>query len=196
MQKLLTQIRACRLCESHLPLGPNPVIQASPSARLLIIGQAPGTRVHESGVPWNDASGNRLRQWLNTDTETFYDPARVAIMPMGFCYPGKGRSGDLPPRPECAPAWHSQLLAHLPEVKLTLLIGQYAQQYYLAGTDLLKQHKTLTERVRHHTLWPAGYFLLPHPSPRNQLWLQRNRWFELETLPLLQQRIAELKLHD
>ncbi|WP_036228168.1 uracil-DNA glycosylase family protein [Marinobacterium jannaschii] len=184
LHDLLTQIRQCDLCKEQLPLGPNPVVRASSSARILIIGQAPGTRVHASGIPWDDASGKRLRQWLNLSDEAFYDQSRIAIVPMGFCYPGKGRSGDLPPRPECAPKWHHLLLQQMPDLELTLLIGQYAQKYYLQD-----QYKTLTERVSHWQEAPDGIIPLPHPSPRNQIWLKRNPWFEQQLVPELQRRI-------
>lgn len=180
---LLRQVRQCRHCEPHLPLGANPVVQLHPDAQLMIIGQAPGTRVHATGIPWNDPSGDRLRRWLDMDREMFYDPHRIAIMPMGFCYPGKGKSGDLPPRKECAPLWHERLLEHLPNIKLTLLIGQYAQQRYLSN-----DYKTLTERVQN---WRASTPLLlpmPHPSPRNVRWFQRHPWFEAEVVPWLQQQ--------
>lgn len=188
MEDLLTEIRACEHCVEHLPLGSNPVVRASSSARLLIIGQAPGTRVHKTGIPWNDPSGNRLRQWLNLDSEQFYDESHIAIMPMGFCYPGKGKSGDLPPRKECAPLWHARLLDRMPDLQLTLLIGQYAQGYYLEDN-----YKTLTERVRHWAECPDGVIPLPHPSPRNQIWLKRNPWFEEDVVPMLQQRVARLR---
>lgn len=163
------------------------MVRAQSSARLMIIGQAPGTRVHASGIPWDDASGKRLRQWLNLSAEDFYNEQKVAIMPMGLCYPGKGKSGDLPPRPECAPQWHQPLLSHLPEVRLTLLIGQYAQQYYLPG-----KVSTLTQRVQRWREYAPDYFPLVHPSPRNQLWLRKNPWFEQEVVPALQKRVAEL----
>lgn len=192
MKQLLDEIRSCTLCNRELPLGPNPVIQANSSAELLIIGQAPGLKVHTSGIPWDDASGKRLRNWLNIDDTSFYNPKKVAIVPMGFCYPGKGKSGDLPPRPECAITWHEQLMASLPNIKLTLLIGQYSQRYYLSGTKFLEDNKTLTERVRNQEECPASFFLLPHPSPRNQIWIKRNPWFETETLPMLQQSISTL----
>ncbi|MFT2007155.1 uracil-DNA glycosylase family protein [Pontibacter sp. 13R65] len=185
LETLLQQVRSCRLCEEHLPLGPRPVLTASTSARLLIVGQAPGTRVHASGIPWHDQSGKRLRQWLNLNEETFYDETKVAIIPMGFCYPGKGKSGDLPPRPECSQHWHQQLLALLPSVKLTLLVGKYAQDYFLGP----RACPTLTETVEQwHTYLPE-FMPLPHPSPRNQFWLKRNPWFEQDAIPVLQEQI-------
>ena len=177
---LMQQVRQCRACEPHLPLGANPVIQAHHNAQLLIIGQAPGTKVHATSIPWNDPSGDRLRQWLNLDKETFYDPTQVAIIPMGFCYPGKGNSGDLPPRKECAPLWHEKLLTLLPNIKTTLLIGQYAQNYYLQDKP-----KTLTETVKNWQHWAPEKIPLPHPSPRNNIWLKRNSWFDKELLPYL-----------
>lgn len=184
---LLDKVRDCSHCRAHLPLGPRPVVQAAPSARLLIIGQAPGTRVHKTGIPWNDPSGDRLREWLQMDKETFYNPEQVAIMPMGFCYPGRGHSGDLPPRPECAPMWHSPITALLPDIQLTLLIGDYAQRYYLKDKP-----KTLTDTVKTNTRWAPDFIALPHPSPRNNLWLRRNPWFEQEILPTLRHRIDQL----
>lgn len=186
LSPLLSEIRACRLCEEHLPHEPRPVVQAGATARLLIIGQAPGRRVHETGVPWNDASGERLREWLRLSPEVFYDPAQVAIMPTAFCYPGKGRSGDLPPRAECAPAWHPRLLAALPQVRLTLLIGRYAQEVYLRENG----KSTLTETVAAYKEYLPQYFPLPHPSPRNRLWWKTNNWFEEEVLPALRERVA------
>lgn len=191
LNELLAQVRRCHLCAEQLPLGPRPVLRAQPGARLMIIGQAPGTKVHASGIPWDDASGKRLREWLQMDRETFYDENRVAIMPMGFCYPGKGRSGDLPPRPECAPQWHAPLLAQLPQVSLVLLIGQYAQQYYLP-----ERPASLTETVQQWQRFGPRYFPLPHPSPRNQLWLKRNAWFEDEVLPELRRAVAALMSED
>lgn len=185
---LFAQIRACRLCEAHLPLGPRPVIRGSEHARLLIIGQAPGTRVHASGIPWDDPSGDRLRQWLGVDKATFYDESRIAIMPMGLCYPGKSKSGDLPPRPECAPTWHDKVLMLLPNIELTLLIGQYAQAYYLR--DAAKG--SLTETVRSWADYGPAWLPLPHPSPRNTFWLKKNPWFEQDVVPHLQQRVAPL----
>ena len=187
---LLDEVRACTFCED-LPLGPNPVVRADSRARILVIGQAPGTRVHNTGIPWNDPSGERLRQWMGVDSDTFYDASRIAIMPMGFCYPGKGKSGDLPPRPECAPRWHPRLLDHLPRIELVLLIGQYAQGCYL-DKQVAAKYPSLTDKVRHwHELGPR-YFPLVHPSPRNQLWLKRNPWFEAEIVPALQQRIGQI----
>ncbi|KAF0809438.1 hypothetical protein A167_01721 [Alcanivorax sp. S71-1-4] len=184
--RLLEEVRACRLCEDVLPLGPRPVIRAARSARILIIGQAPGTRVHATGIPWNDPSGDRLREWLAMDAETFYDERRIAIMPMGLCYPGRGRSGDLPPRPECAPTWHDRVRAELPALRLTLLIGQYAQRYYLPAW-----RGSLTENVRHYAAAPPGLFPLPHPSPRNRLWLRQRPWFEAEVVPALREAVRE-----
>ncbi|GAB6263853.1 uracil-DNA glycosylase family protein [Photobacterium sp. 53610] len=183
---LLHQIRQCTLCQAHLPLGPRPVIQASSEARLMIVGQAPGTRVHDTGIPWNDPSGDRLRRWLELDRETFYDPSRIAIMPMGLCYPGKGKSGDLPPRPECAPQWHGQVWPLLPNIGMTLLVGQYAQNYYLPDKP-----KTLTETVRAWRQWAPTYLPLPHPSPRNTLWLKKNPWFEAEVVPYIRDYVHQ-----
>lgn len=187
LEPLLTQIRACQVCASALPLGANPVVQAHSEAKILIIGQAPGTKVHHSSIPWNDASGNRLRAWLDIEKQTFYDPKQIAIMPMGFCYPGRGQSGDLPPRKECAPLWHEALLKHLPNIELTLLIGQYAQNRYLSNKP-----KTLTETVQNWQAWLPNYLPLPHPSPRNTLWLRKNPWFEEQTVPYLRQQVHQL----
>jgi len=187
---LLEQVTQCQACKAHLPFAPRPIVQAAPSATLLIIGQAPGIKVQQSGIPWNDASGKRLREWLKMDDTTFYDPNQVAIMPMGFCYPGKGKSGDLPPRKECAPKWHEALLKEMPNIQTILLIGQYAQKYYLKGSDFLKQYPTLTERVRHTQEAPNDIICLPHPSPRNQIWLKKHPWFNQDILPYLQQRLG------
>jgi uracil-DNA glycosylase len=184
---LLREVQACTLCE-NLPLGPRPILSAKSSAKILIIGQAPGTKVHASGIPWNDPSGDRLRKWMGLDAEQFYNAKQVAIMPMGFCYPGRGGSGDLLPRPECAPKWHDKILEQLPQVELTLLIGQYAQAYYLND-----KYKTLTERVKNWQKFSSeGYFPLVHPSPRNQRWLKNNPWFEQEIIPVLQTQIRGL----
>lgn len=188
LNELLQQIRACRLCEAHLPLGPKPVLRASATARLLVVGQAPGTRVHESGIPWNDASGIRLREWLGMSRERFYDEAKVAIVPMGFCYPGKGKGGDLPPRPECSRAWHPRLIPLLPGIALTLLIGHYAQAYFLGE----RRRASLTETVRAWREFEPRYLPLPHPSPRNIGWFKANPWFEAEVLPALRRRVAAL----
>lgn len=186
VKKLLAEISCCRVCEAHLPHGVRPVMAASPRSRLLIIAQAPGRRVHASGVPWQDVSGDNLRNWLGVDHETFYDPDKIAIMPMSFCYPGSGKSGDLPPRPECAPLWHPRLLKQMKQVRLTLLIGQYAQHYYLGD----RAYKTLTETVRHFDDYLPQFLPLPHPSPRNRIWLKRNPWFERDLLPLLKEHVA------
>lgn len=186
---LLARIRACRVCAAHLPLGCRPVVQAHPSARLLIVSQAPGRRVHDTGVPFNDASGERLRGWLGIDKPTFYDPRRVAIVPMGFCYPGKGKSGDLPPRPECAPLWHPQLLPRLTHVQLRLAIGSYAIKGLLGE----RRRATLTETcAAWRDYWRGGILPLPHPSPRNTAWFQRHPWFEQDVLPALRRRVARL----
>lgn len=182
--QLLQAVRSCTLCAAHLPQRPRPVLQASLKARILIAGQAPGKKVDLSGIPFDDASGDRLRQWLGLEAKVFYDPDIIAILPMGFCYPGRGRSGDLPPRPECAPTWRKLLLEQMPNLQLTLAIGQYAQAWHL------QQRATLTETVR---AWrDYGPVPLPHPSPRNNLWLRRNPWFEEQLLPPLRARIAAL----
>ncbi len=187
---LVNAIRQCDVCKAHLPFPPQPVVQLHESATLLIIGQAPGLKVEQTGIPWNDASGNRLRTWLNQSTEDFYNKQKTAIMPMGFCYPGKGKSGDLPPRTECAPLWHEQILNALPNIKHILLIGNYAQQYYLKHSDYLRRYPTLTERVKHFEATPKPYICLPHPSPRNQYWMKKHPWFEQTVVPYLQQVIS------
>ncbi|MDG3084607.1 uracil-DNA glycosylase family protein [Vibrio hannami] len=184
LEKLLSEIRSCKLCEPELELGANPVIQANQEARLLIVGQAPGTRVHKTSIPWNDPSGDRLRNWLEIDKDIFYDPTQIAIMPMGLCYPGKGKSGDLPPRKECAPLWHTKVLELLPNIEMTLLIGQYAQNYYLKDKP-----ETLTETVKAWDKWAPKYIPLPHPSPRNTLWLRRNEWFERDVVPYMREHV-------
>ena len=186
LDDLLARVRACRVCAEHLAAGPRPVVQFSATARLLIIGQAPGARVHASGIPWNDPSGDRLREWTGLSKDVFYDPARVALMPMGFCYPGTGESGDLPPRPECAPLWHDVLMAHLPPDRLTLLVGGYAQKRYAAHG-----RRTLTEIVRDGEAAGPGLFPLPHPSWRSGNWMRSNPWFELEILPKLRLAVAQ-----
>lgn len=187
VEHTLAEARACRLCAAELPLGPRPVVQASAASRLLIVSQAPGRKVHETGIPFNDPSGKRLREWMGVDSDTFYDADRIAIVPMGFCFPGTGKGGDLPPRPECAPTWHPRLLPLLKQVRLTLIVGQYAQKALLGQ----QRGRNLTETVR---AWPDHLaeerLPLPHPSPRNQMWLRRNPWFEAELLPELRQRVA------
>jgi uracil-DNA glycosylase len=189
LQALLREVRACRICEAHLPLGPRPVLRAESTARILVVGQAPGTRVHETGVPWNDPSGDRLRQWMNVDRDTFYDASRIAIIPMGFCYPGRTpRGGDKPPRKECAEHWLAQLLDHLPNIRLTILAGQYAQRQYLGDT----RKDSLTETVMHWREYTPRFVVTPHPSPRNTYWLQQNPWFEAELVPYLRRRVKAL----
>jgi len=185
---LLKEVRGCTFCAAQLPLGPRPVVRMQRSAQLLIIGQAPGTKVHESGIPWNDRSGDVLRGWLDIGRDDFYDETRIAIMPMGFCYPGVDpKGGDNPPRPECAPRWHDLLLKQLPDIRLTLLVGQYAQKYYLAG----RQGRTMTETVqRFREYLPDAYFPLPHPSWRNLSWQKKQPWFAAETLPALRKAIS------
>ncbi len=185
---LLKQISACMVCADELPLGPRPVVQASASAQILVVGQAPGKRVHETGIPFNDPSGDRLRSWMGVSSSCFYDEQKVALIPMGFCYPGTAKSGDLPPNKACAQRWRQALLEHLNRVELVLVIGQYAHAYHLAG----QQGKNLTETVRRwREFWP-DLVPMPHPSPRNNRWLARNPWFESEVVPNLQQRIASI----
>jgi len=188
LDKLIAEVRACRECVKELPLGANPILRAQRSAKILIIGQAPGTKVHASGTPWLDPSGKRLRNWMSVDDDVFYDESKIAIIPMGFCYPGKGNSGDLPPREECAPLWHKKLLAHLPSIKLTLLIGQYAQKYYLKNSQYYSG-RTVTETVSNWKKYSPKYFPLPHPSPRNTMWLKKNSWFENKTIPQLRKQV-------
>lgn len=187
MDKLLEKISQCQICKSHLPLGPNPVVRASVKSKILVIGQAPGTKVHASSIPWDDASGRNLRGWLGVSNEQFYNPELFAIVPMGFCYPGKGKSGDLPPRPDCAAEWHSQLLLKMPNIELTLLIGQYAQAHYLTN-----RKTTLTETVKAFRDYGPQYFPLVHPSPRNGIWMSKNGWFEEEVLPVLKERVSQV----
>ena len=188
---LLDEVRGCTYCASQLPLEPKQVIQLHPGARNLIAGQAPGLKVHETGIPFNDASGNRLRDWMGISAELFYDAEKTAILPMGFCYPGKGPSGDLPPRPECAELWRHRLLELISNIQLTLLVGQYAQNWHLGEGRKIN----LTETVRAwREFWPE-LLPLPHPSPRNNGWLKLNPWFEEEVLPKLRSRIAEIYSH-
>lgn len=188
LTRLLAEVRACQACAAELPLGPRPTLRAQAEVRVLIAGQAPSTRVHATGIPWNDASGKRLREWLGLPPEVFYDPERVAIIPMGFCYPGRGKSGDLPPRTECRQLWHDRLLASLPNLRLRIVIGQYAHAYYLAG----RTAATLTETVRAWREYAPAVYPLPHPSPRNQLWLKRNPWFADELLPELREAVRRV----
>jgi uracil-DNA glycosylase len=185
---LRRKIAACKICADHLPHGVRPVAQFSSTARIVIIGQAPGSKVHASGIPWDDASGDRLREWTGLKRETLYDPTRVAIVPMGFCYPGKAKGGDQPPRPECAPKWHGEVLSLLPETRLTLLVGSYAQAHYLPQTKAL----TLTERVRKFADFLPEFLPLPHPAWRSAIWMKKNPWFEEQVLPELRSRIAQL----
>lgn len=188
LSALLQEVRACRLCAAHLPHGPRPVLQIDSRARVLIAGQAPGRRVHASGMPFQDASGERLREWMGIAPGVFYDASRIAILPMGFCYPGAGRSGDLPPRPECAETWRERLLTRLPKLELTLAIGQYAHAYHLGAA----RKASLTETVRTWREYAPALLPLPHPSPRNTPWLRANPWFEQELVPALRKRIRVL----
>lgn len=186
MEDLVNSIRQCNICSKNLPLGPRPVFTAHPEAKIILIGQAPGTAVHKSGIPWDDPSGNRLREWLGVDKSTFYNPRNFALVPMGFCYPGKGKSGDLPPREECAPQWHNLLFEQMPQAKLKILIGSYAQKYYLQERNA----ETLTQTVKNFANYLPDFLVLPHPSPRNNLWLRKNPWFEKTCLPVIQQYLA------
>lgn len=188
MKSLLKEISNCTICKKHLPFAPRPVLQAGSDAKIIIIGQAPGLKVQQSGKPWDDASGKKLREWLGVTEEIFYDPKKIALIPMGFCYPGKGASGDLPPRPECAPQWHQLLLSAMKKVELIILIGQYSQNYYLGK----KAGENLTETVKSFKKYLPDYFVLPHPSPRNRFWLVKNTWFEKETLPSLRKNVKEI----
>ena len=188
LNSILREVRNCKLCEAHLPLGANPVLSINSQSKILIIGQAPGTKVHATGIPWNDPSGDELRRWLDVDKNAFYDPDIFGIMPMGFCYPGRGRGGDLPPRKECAPTWHSMLSSQMPNLKLILLIGAFAQSYYLGE----RRKNNLTETVKNFKEYLPNYFPLVHPSPRNRLWMRKNPWFETEVLPELRDRVLTL----
>lgn len=185
---LIVEIRSCTHCQQHLEHGPNPVLEATSESKIVIIGQAPGRVVHQSGIPWDDKSGDNLRAWMGINRLTFYDPKQIAIVPMGFCYPGKGKSGDLPPRKECAPLWHERLLNEMNQVQLTLLIGQYAQKYYLKD----QTKRTLTETVKQYQSFLPKYFVLPHPSPRNNIWKKKNSWFDEEVLPVLKTTVNQI----
>lgn len=188
MYHLLSEIKHCKVCQGDLPLGANPVVQASSQSKIAIIGQAPGIAVHQSGIPWDDKSGDNLRNWLGVDKNQFYDENIFALIPMGFCYPGSGKSGDLPPMKICAPLWHKRLFQAMTEVKLTLLLGKYAQGFYLG-----KQAKSsLTKTVQSFEEYRPEYLPLPHPSPRNNIWQSKNPWFKAEVLPFLKSRISEI----
>jgi uracil-DNA glycosylase len=188
LTRLLREVRACQLCVANLPSGARPVLQLASTARLLIIGQAPGSKVHQSGIPWNDASGDRLRDWLGLDPSVFYDEARVAILPMGFCYPGAAANqGDMPPRPECAPHWHERLLRHLPDLQMTLLIGQYAQRHYL-GT---RRKSSMTETVKAFSAYYPQFLPLPHPSWRSLIWMRKHPWYEQTVIPELRKAVRK-----
>lgn len=185
MKNLLAEIRNCQVCKEHLPLGPNPIVTAAINSKIIVIGQAPGTKVHNSGIPWDDQSGKKLREWLGVDSDTFYNTANFAIVPMGFCYPGKGKTGDLPPRKECAPLWHTKVFEHFKETKLILLIGAYANNYYLP-----KDGRNLTQRVESFEEYLPEFWPLPHPSPTNRFWRAKNPWFENSVVSLLQEKVA------
>jgi len=187
LNRLLAEVRACRACEAHLPLGPRPVIQAGSTARILIVGQAPSARVHVSGVPWDDRSGERLRDWMDIDAKTFYDNSRIAILPMGYCYPGRAASGDRPPRRECAPLWLDRLLKHMPSIELTLLVGRYAQAHFLGSAA----SASLTATMEAWRALAPNVIPLPHPSPRNIAWFLVNPWFDNELLPVLRRTVRE-----
>ena len=190
MNELLRDISKCTICLPYLLNGVNPVLAASANSKIVIVGQAPGSIVHKTGIPWDDQSGKRLREWLGIDQEIFYDSTKLALIPMSFCYPGKGKSGDLSPRKECAPQWHAQLFDQMHEVQLTILIGAYAQEYYLGSN----KKKTLTETVRNYKEYLPKYLPLPHPSPRNNIWLKKNSWFEQELIPELKEIVTNLDI--
>jgi uracil-DNA glycosylase len=188
MEDLLLNIRNCTLCKAHLPLGPRPIVFANPDSKIVIVSQAPGTKAHASGIPWDEASGKQLQRWLDVRDEEFFDEKNFAILPIGFCYPGRGKGGDLPPRPECAPKWHEKVWNLMPNVELILLIGAYAQRYYLKKDA----KKTLTQTVANYDEYLPKYFPIPHPSPRNQFWLTRNPWYEAEVVPQLRRVIKTI----
>jgi len=188
MTDILREIKKCTVCLPDLEHGVNPVVSCSAKSKIAIIGQAPGRIVHRTGVPWDDKSGERLRAWLDVSDSEFYNPDLFAIIPMSFCYPGTGKSGDLPPRKECAPLWHDKLLNEMHVLDMTLLIGQYAQQYYLGSS----KKKTLTATVQNFEDYMPKYLPLPHPSPRNNIWLRKNAWFEASVLPILKSKVASI----
>lgn len=184
MSKLLREIRSCTFCESELPFPPKPILQFHRSSKLLLIGQAPGVRAHHSGKPWNDASGERLREWLEIDVEKFYNPKFLSIVPMGLCYPGRGKTGDLPPRKECSVLWMDSILSHLKNLEKLILVGSYSTNHFLGAGDL-------TQKIREHAVSDSHYVVLPHPSPRNNIWLRKNEWFEREALPLIRRKTRQ-----
>lgn len=188
LKKLLKEITNCTTCAKEMSVTPRPVVSVSPLSKIIIIGQAPGSVVHKTGIPWDDKSGENLRRWMGVSNDTFYDNQIMGIIPMGFCYPGKGKTGDLPPRKECAPLWHQLLFAGMNEPKLTLLIGKYAQDYYLKE----KKKRTLTETVQNFNEYLPEYFVLPHPSPRNNIWMKKNEWFQVEVLPVLKKQVKNI----
>lgn len=188
MEKLLNEIRSCTICQTQLKDGVNPVLAAHQKSKIAVVGQAPGSKVHKTGIPWDDQSGKRLRGWLQVDKRSFYDPKQFAIIPMGFCYPGKGKSGDLPPRPECAPQWHRKIFKNLKELRLTILIGAYSQEYYLPND----RKTNLTLRVKNFRNYLPQYLVLPHPSPRNNIWMSKNPWFEEEVLSIVPSLISKV----
>ncbi|WKB80960.1 uracil-DNA glycosylase family protein [Cellulophaga lytica] len=188
MQELLSKIKRCTVCSGKLALGPRPIVSASSKSKIVIVGQAPGSVVHKTGIPWNDKSGENLRSWMGITKEDFYNTDKVAIIPMGFCYPGKGKSGDLPPTKECAPLWHKPILDDIKNVQLTLLIGAYAQNYYLVH----KAEKTLTQTVKNYHNYLPNYMVLPHPSPRNNIWQAKNKWFVTNVLPELKLQVKQI----
>ena len=188
---IVNEVRACTLCSSHLPLPAKPIIQHHSSAQILIAGQAPGIKAHNSGIPFDDASGNRLREWMGIDKTLFYNPEKIAILPMSFCYPGSGKSGDLAPRPECALQWRIRLLEQLPNIQLTLLVGQYAHRWHLENN----RKENLTETVKAWQVYWPNILPLPHPSPRNNRWLKNNPWFAKDVVPVLKLEINRI-LYD
>jgi uracil-DNA glycosylase len=192
LTRLLRDVRACRVCESHLPAGPRPVLRLARTARLLIISQAPGSKVHQTGIPWDDPSGERLRDWTRLASSVFYDQDQVAIIPIGLCYPGAGKHGDNPPRSECAALWHERLLAHLPDVRLTLLVGQHAQRYYLGS----RQKDSMTETVRAFLEYGPRFLPLPHPSWRSVIWMRKHPWFEQLVVPALREAVRNSLASD